>query len=308
MASPAWPLPTGPQVAVGAASFNQIGNNLTIANTPGAIIDWNAFFIGAAESVRFQQQHSLSSVLNRVTGGDASRILGELSSNGRVWLINPNGILFGPRSRVDVNGLIASTLNVSNADFLAGRMNFVAGNQAGKLDNAGTLNAANNIYLIAPDIENSGIIRSAQGEVLLAAGREVSLVDAAHPDIQVVVSAPDDKAVNLGELVAGKISVFGALVQHKGKANADRVEVDDHGRIVFRASGDTLIEGGTATATHANGQGGRIEVLGNSVAVTGEALIDASGTTGGGTILVGGDFQGKNPDIPNSTITYFGPD
>lgn len=301
-------LPTAPQVAAGAATFNQTGNQLTIGNTPGTIINWNAFSIDALESVRFDQQHSLSAVLNRVTGGDVSRILGELSSNGRVFLINPNGILFGAGSRVDVHGLIASTLDLADQDFLVGKLDFRAGSVTGGIKNTGRLEAgAGNIYLIAPDIENSGIVRAPNGAVLLAAGRQVSLVDAAHPDIQVIVSAPEDRAANLGELVAGRISVFGALIHNRGTASADRVEVDDHGRIVFRASGDTIVDGGRLSATHVNGQGGQIEVLGNRVAVAGDALIDASGASGGGTILVGGDYQGKNPAVPNAEATFFGP-
>ncbi|GAB1392084.1 hypothetical protein MASR1M60_02470 [Rhodocyclaceae bacterium] len=306
--TPAWALPTGAQVAAGAAKFNQAGNSLVVTNTPGAIINWQSFSIGALESVRFQQQSSLSSVLNRVTGSASSAIHGALRSNGRVFLVNPNGILFGPNSKVDVNGLIASSLDISNEDFRKGRLNFLADAQAGSVKNAGTLDAAQNIYLVGPDIENSGIIRSAQGEVLLAAGRQVTLVDGAHPDIQVVVSAPADQAVNLGDIVAGKISVFGSLVQQRGRMNADRAEVDEHGRIVFRASGDTLLDGGSVSARNSQGEGGRIEVLGNRVAVTGNATLDASGAKGGGTILVGGDYQGKNPAIPNAQITYFGPD
>jgi filamentous hemagglutinin family protein len=324
-------LPTGPQVVAGSATIQQSGNVLTIANTPGAIIHWDAFSIGAGEAVRFQQQNSLSAVLNRVTGREASQILGELTSNGRVWLINPNGILFSPGSRVDVQGLIASTLNASDADFLAGRMNF-SGESTAPLKNAGLLQAAERIYLVGTDIENSGIIR-AGGEVLLAAGRQVTLVDAAHPEIQVVVSAPSDKAVNLGEIIAGKIGLFGALVQQKGVARADTAAVDEQGRIVFRASrrldveagsttsangvtggtvtlqttaGDTYVRG-TVTARGEAGAGGTVQVLGERVAVMDGAVIDASGATGG-RVLVGGDYQGKNPDVQRSTVTYFGPD
>jgi filamentous hemagglutinin family protein len=334
-APPVWALPTGAQVAAGAASFNQIGNSLTVANTPGAIINWNAFSIGALEAVRFDQQNSLSAVLNRVTGGSASAIHGALSSNGRVFLINPNGILFGAGSRIDVNGLIASTLNISDQDFRAGRLNFTAGETAGALHNAGTLQSSpgGNIYLIAPDIENSGIVRAPGGEVLLAAGRQVSLVDGAHPDIQVVVSAPSDKAVNLGAIAAGKVSVFGALLAQRGTVSADTVETDSAGRIVFRASkqldvgtgsrttangatggtvvlqsaGDTYVSG-TVEATGSRGQGGTIAALGERVAVMDQAALDASGETGGGRVMVGGDYQGRNPEVQNAAITYFGPD
>ena len=98
----AFALPTGPQVVVGSAAFSQQTGVLTVTNTPGTIINWRGFSIGASEAARFIQQGPTSSVLNRVIGSEASAILGALQSNGRVWLVNPNGILFGPSSRVDV--------------------------------------------------------------------------------------------------------------------------------------------------------------------------------------------------------------
>ena len=327
-------LPSAPHVLAGAAGFSQAGSALTVTNAPGTIIQWQSFSIGALERVRFAQENSLSAVLNRVAGPDASRILGELTSNGRVWLVNPNGILFGAGSRIDVNGLVAATLDVSDSDFRAGRMNFATGATAGSIRNAGDLRAAGDgIYLIAPDIENSGIVRAPNGEVLLAAGRQVSLVEAGHPDIQVVVSAPEDRAVNLGTLAAGHVSVFGSLVRHEGGVSADRVEVDARGRIVFRATqhldiaagsrttangpsggevalqsaGDSLVAG-TIEATGDRGNGGSVRVLGERVALMDQARIDASGASGGGTILVGGDYQGKNPEIQNARSTYLGPD
>jgi filamentous hemagglutinin family protein len=119
--------PTLPQVVNGQASFNQQGNVFSITNTPGTIINWQSFNIGAGEITRFIQQSSDSAVLNRIVGQDPTKILGALQSNGKVFLINPNGILFGQGSRVDVNGLVASTLNLSDADFLAGKKNFQAG-------------------------------------------------------------------------------------------------------------------------------------------------------------------------------------
>lgn len=213
-AASAWALPTGPQVVAGAASFSQSGNTLNIANIPGTIINWQSFSVAPLETTRFLQQTNLSAILNRVTGPEASQILGALQSNGRVYLINPNGIAFGPGARVDTQGLIASTLNISDKDFLAGKLNFEAGAVAGSIRNDGLLQTPKGgaIYLMAPDIENAGIIRSPQGEVILAAGGKVQLVEAGHPDIQVVVSAPENKAVNLGQIVteAGRTNLFGS--------------------------------------------------------------------------------------------------
>ena len=116
--------PQLPQVVHGQATFQQAGKALTVTNSPGAIINWQQFNIDRGELTRFVQQNAASQVLNRVVGVDPSRILGTLQSNGRVFLVNPNGIVFGPGSQVDVAGLVASTLRLSNADFLNNRLRF----------------------------------------------------------------------------------------------------------------------------------------------------------------------------------------
>nr|WP_170228209.1 filamentous hemagglutinin N-terminal domain-containing protein [Denitratisoma oestradiolicum] len=273
--APAWSMPSGPQVVAGSASFSQSGNTLSITNVPGTIINWQSFSVSPLETTRFLQQNNLSAILNRVTGPDASQILGALQSNGRVYLINPNGIAFGPGARVDTQGLIASTLNISDKDFLAGKLNFEAGAVAGGIRNEGVLQTprGGSIYLVASDIENAGIIHSPGGEVILAAGGSVQLVEAGHPDIQVVVSAPENKAVNLGQIVteAGRTSLFGAVLQQKGRVSADAVETDEFGRIVFRASKRLELDSGSSTSADGLNRGGEVIMQG------GDALI-AKGT------------------------------
>jgi filamentous hemagglutinin family protein len=304
--------PVGPQVVNGQASFVNQGNTLSVTNSPGAIINWQSFSINQGEVTRFIQQNSASAVLNRITGQDPSQILGALQSNGRVFLINPNGILFGQGAQIDVNGLVASTLNLSNEDFLAGRMNFNAGANAGDLKNQGSITtpSGGRVYLIAPNVENSGIITSPQGEVLLAAGRSVQLVDSADPDLHVVVSAPDDRALNLGSVIVqgGKAGIYGALINQRGIVSADSAVVGENGKIVFKASRDTLLEAGSRTSATGAGQGGEIHVLGQRVALSGDANVDASGVAGGGTVLIGGDYQGGNAALPNAQQTYVGAD
>ncbi|HXC39772.1 MAG TPA: filamentous hemagglutinin N-terminal domain-containing protein [Burkholderiales bacterium] len=117
--------PMGASVASGVAGFNNQGSTLIVTNSPGAVINWQSFSIGAGETTRFAQQSAASSVLNRVIGADPSVILGTLSSNGRVFLINQSGILMGAGAKIDTAGFVASTLNLSNEDFAAGRLNFV---------------------------------------------------------------------------------------------------------------------------------------------------------------------------------------
>ncbi|RJG01220.1 filamentous hemagglutinin N-terminal domain-containing protein [Noviherbaspirillum sedimenti] len=304
--------PFGAQVVNGQVSIASQGNVLTVTNSPGAIINWQSFSIGAGELTKFVQQGASSTVLNRIVGQDPSQILGALQSNGRVLLINPNGILFGHGAQVNVGGLVASTLNISNDDFLAGRMKFQAGDKAANLQNQGNITSAagGQIYLIAPNVENSGILTSPKGEVVLAAGRSVHLVDGANPDLHVVVSAPDNQAINLGQVVAdsGKVGIYGALIRQRGLVSANSAVVGENGKIVFKASKDALLEAGSQTTATGAGVGGTVHVLGERVGLTGNASIDASGQTGGGTVLVGGDYQGKNAALTNAVQTVLGRD
>jgi filamentous hemagglutinin family protein len=275
--------PTGPSVAAGSASFSTVGSALTVTNSPNAIINWRGFSIGAGEATRFQQQSASSAVLNRVVGQDPSAILGTLWSNGKVFLINPNGILFGQGSRVDVGGLVASTLNITDGDFLGGRLNFQAGSVANSIVNQGELRSATggHIYLVAPDVTNSGLISSPKGEVVLAAGKTVSLVDIGTPNLKVEVSASESEARNLGQIVAdsGRIGVYAGLINQQGTVRADSVTRDATGKIVFRAS-DTATLGPESVISASGAGGGEIYVLArNAVKVAGR--LDASAPNGG---------------------------
>ncbi|MBY0237730.1 MAG: filamentous hemagglutinin N-terminal domain-containing protein, partial [Burkholderiaceae bacterium] len=302
--------PLAPQVIAGQALFNQQGNVFTITNTPNTIINWQAFSINPNEVTRFIQQSGDSRVLNRITGQDPSRILGALQSNGQVYLVNPNGVLFGKDARVDVNGLVASSLALSDSDFLAGKKYFNggSGNAGGKVVNQGAIVTPNggHVYLIASDVENSGVITSPQGEIVLAAGHTVQLADSHDPQVHVVVSAPANQALNLGQVLAsgGRVGIYGALVNQRGVVNANSAVRTESGKIVLKASGTTLLEQGSVTsATNSAGKGGEIQLLGQNVALNGDAQADASGVTGG-TVLVGGDYQGRNPAVPTARQAF----
>ena len=282
---PAHALPTAPQVINGTANISTSGSAMTITNSANAIINWQGFSIGQNESARFIQLSALSAVLNRVTGGDPSKILGALQSNGKVLLINQNGILFGPNSRIEVNGLVASTLDITNQDFLAGRMKFSAGPVAGKVENQGTITTPGGglVYLIAQDITNSGVITAPNGDIMLAAGKEVMLVDSRSPEIAIVVSAPEHQAINLGTLVAdaGRIGVYGGIVKQKGIISANSA-VMEGGKIFLKAT--KSIELADSSVISADG------TKGGQISVKTEDDVKLSGTlTAWGTISAQGD-------------------
>jgi len=284
--------PLAPNVVAGQASFSQQGKTYTITSVPNTIINWQGFSLATDEIAKFVQQSADSRVLNRITGQDPSVILGAIQSNGKVFLINPNGVLFGAGAQVDVNGLVASSLAISNSDFLAGKNNFSGSPDAGKVSNAGTIRtpAGGQVFLIAPSVENRGIISTENGQVVLAAGHSVQLFEAADPNLQVVVSAASDQALNLGQIVAqgGRIGVYGALVNQRGRISADSAVRGANGKIVLKSSGTTLLEAGSSTSASGSNLniGGDIVLLGPQVGLTGNAVVDASGAAGGGTVLV----------------------
>ncbi|WP_241522975.1 filamentous hemagglutinin N-terminal domain-containing protein [Herminiimonas fonticola] len=306
--SAAYAAPINPTVVNGQVTFSQDGNVFSITNSPNAIINWGSFSISQGEVVRFLQQSSNSSVLNRITGQDPSRIMGALQSNGRVYLINPNGIVFGAGAQVNVNGLIASTLDIANADFLAGKNKFFSGVTAGSVVNEGeiTTPSGGKVFLIAPDVTNSGIITSPQGEVVLAAGHSVQLADSSNPAMHVVLSAPTNSAINIGQVIAqgGKIGIYGAVVNQRGTLNANSAVVGENGKIILKSTRTTLLEAGSVTTATGAGSGGEVQVLGEQVGLMGNALVDVSGQSGGGTALIGGDYQGKNSAVMNAEQTF----
>lgn len=236
---PAFALPVAPVVVNGSASFSQSGNTLTVTNTPNAILNWGSFSIGQNELTRFVQQGSTSAVLNRVTSQNPSQILGQLQSNGRVFLINPNGIVFGQGARIDTAGLVASTLSLSDADFLAGKLRLTGTGSEGQVDNQGTIATANGgfVYLIAPNVENSGVIHAPNGDVLLAAGQSVEIADGLNPALRVVLTAPEGSVVNLGQILAesGRVGLHGGLVSNAGTISASSA-VAEGGKIYLKAS------------------------------------------------------------------------
>jgi hypothetical protein len=198
--------------------------------------------------------------------------------------------------------------------------------------NAGTINAHSGgpVYLVAPTVENHGVITAPNGDIMLAAGKSVELVSAASPNLRVQVQAGGD-ALNVGQLIAesGRVGLYGAAIRNAGTVSADSASVNAAGNVVLKASRDvtlasasvvsasgakggtveiqaeqgTLLVEGRVDAKSATGQGGDVKLLGERVAVLEGGRVDASGAGGGGTVLVGGDFQGRNAAVQNAQYT-----
>ncbi len=283
--------PVGGSVVNGAASFQTSANTLTVTNTPGTIINWQSFGIAANEVTRFVQQSASSAVLNRVTGGDPSAILGQLQSNGQVYLVNPNGIVFGQNAVIDTAGLIASTLNLSNQDFLANRLKFEDLANNAEILNQGFIHTSNDgeVVLVAPTIKNEGVIDVEQGKLVLAAGQSVTISSLNYDNIEFEVQAPDNAVVNLGELMSdgGSIGVFAGSISNRGAINANAITVNDAGNIVLVANDVMLEQDSVVSASAANGQGGVVAIRANSNdsarpgTLLHNGVIEANGLNGG---------------------------
>ncbi|MYN04448.1 filamentous hemagglutinin N-terminal domain-containing protein [Pseudoduganella sp. DS3] len=283
-------LPTGMQLVAGQAGVSVQGNKMTISQaTQQAIMNWQGFDIGANAQVRFNQPNASAVALNRVVGGEATTILGKLSSNGKVFLVNPQGVLFGAGAQVDVGGLVASSLGLSDQSFLSGSYAFRAEGAAGAVRNEGAIRAPGGVVaLLAPTVVNSGSISAQGGSVALAAGRAVGLDFRGDGLITVRVEqgALDALAENQGLLQADNGQVLltaraaealaRSTVNNSGVVQA-RGLVADGGSI--RLVGDGQVYAGTLDASAAKGHGGSVAIEGGRVALDG--TLRADGLRGG---------------------------
>lgn len=261
--------PTGGVVTNGGANIVQAGNNTTITQTSSnVVINWQSFSIGADQSVQFFQPGTSSVALNRVLGADPSVILGSLTSNGTVFILNPNGVLFGENSSVSVGGLVATTMNINDADFMSGNYVFTgAGN--GSVINRGNINARDGGYvaLMGRTVGNDGVISARLGNVVLAGAEAVTLDVAGDGLLNVSVS---QGAVN-------------ALVQNGGMIRADGGQV----LMTAQAAGDLLNTAvnntGVIQAQTIENRNGTILLLGDmlSGSVNVSGVLDASAPNGG---------------------------
>jgi len=333
--SPALANPEGGVVSGGQATINTGIDRLDIHQTSDrAVIDWRSFNIGANEITQFHQPSSSALALNRINDMNPSQIMGQLIANGNVVLINPNGVFFGAGSKVDVAGLVASTANISNADAMAGPLNFnQPGEASAKIINHGTITAkeAGLVGFVAPNVENHGIIEAKLGKVTLASGDIFTLDMAGDDFIKVAVSdnLPAQTVTNTGTIkadggtvlltaAAGR-DVVNSVITHSGVIEANSYQ-NKNGKITLFAEGSnavadnvaankgkkqgksTVVVTGTLSATNADGTGGEINVLADQIAVLDNALINVSGKTGGGYITIGGDLHGAG-DTPTSLAT-----
>jgi filamentous hemagglutinin family protein len=327
--------PLGGQVVGGSASISGQGTSQVTVNqgSQRAIINWNTFNIGAGEKTQFVQPGIDAIALNRVTGPAApSTILGTIEANGRVFLVNRDGILFGSSAVINTSGFLATTHDIKDTDFMAGRDNFtIPGNPSASIVNLGTITANNAgiAALVAPGVRNSGTITAELGKVALASNNGFTLDF--YGDKLITMQVDGVVANQVKDVATGQ--TLDALVKNEGptaklSANGGRVEltaaaarhvvdavINNKGVIeansVGTRNGKIVLGAATASTKGAVADVQKVKVSGTlsaagkksgekggKIQVTGEeialrgAKLDASGAAGGGTVLVGGDVGG----------------
>ncbi|PWR22321.1 beta strand repeat-containing protein [Zavarzinia compransoris] len=307
--------PTGGTVTQGGATISTAPGTVTVEQTTDrAVIEWRDFSIGEGETTRFLQPGSGSVALNRVTGDNPSAILGTLTANGNVFLINRSGILVGAGATVDVGGLVATTSDIDDGAFMAGgglfdRPGGIAG--AGVI-NDGTITVADHglAALVGPTVANNGTIAARLGTVALGSAETFTVDLAGDGLISFDTGQPVARAGGAPQVAnSGTIAADGGTVLLTAGQAASVVDkaIDMTGVITARSvgvdNGVIVLSGGEGTAsvsglidgsgTTGGTTGGTVEVTGAQVRIESGATIDVSGTEGGGTARIGGGLKGQ---------------
>jgi filamentous hemagglutinin family protein len=301
--------PQGEHVVSGDVSFSRDGALTQIEASHNSIIEYQSFDIQQHETVQFIQPSAQARVLNRVLGVDPSQIHGALLANGQVYILNQAGIYFGGTAVVDVGGLYAVAGALTNADFLAHIDSFTE--LTGSVENWGEIRAEV-AGLIGQYVANHGTIVAPEGLVAMVAGDEVVIGQlGGNITIKVDTGAPlaDVPAVantglidaHQGRVILAAGDIYSLAVRHPGLTRARDITVAGGDGGVVEVSG-TL----DASDTSPGANGGSVKVLGDKVGLFDEARIDVSGDTGGGEVLIGGDYKGQG-EVRNASRTYVAP-
>ncbi|MBI1274531.1 filamentous hemagglutinin N-terminal domain-containing protein [bacterium] len=318
---PALALPQGGNVAAGSATIDAQANQLNIHQQSNrAVIDWRAFDVRSYEAVRFHQPGRDSLTVNRVNSARGSFIDGQLTANGRLVILNQNGVMFGPNARVDASGIVASTSRVTTQEAMNGGHYTAGNNPNARVVNQGRITARNAglVGLVAPQVENSGVIEAQLGRVQLASGNKFTLDMAGDGLLNVAMEGNAVKQLvkNQGTIAAdgGSIALTAAqarnqvdrLILNQGVVQANRVQRRG-GEIILSAggAGGRIVQSGKVRTRGATLQdkGGTIRVLAEDIELSSGSSLDATGPAGGGVIHVGGGKQGRGEPFNAKKLT-----
>ncbi|AOV97091.1 hypothetical protein A9798_09020 [Edwardsiella hoshinae] len=306
-------LPTGGQIVAGQGTIQRSGSQLTVnQRTPGMVATWHSFDIGASQTVQFVQPNSQAIALNRVTGGRESQILGALTANGQVMLVNPAGVMLGHGAKVNTAGMVASTKHISTADFMAGRYTFSGGSQPGaQIVNQGSLAATPGGYivLVGDRVRNEGRMSAPGGKVLLAAADKVTLqldnagLAAVSVDGRVVNALVENRGLisaDNGQVyltARGQAMLLDTVVNNSGTVEAKGLSARGGELVLDGGDSGVVRQSGELLADSDTGRGGTITLEGQHIQLAHGSRTSATGRTGGGEVYVGGGWQGKDSRI-----------
>ncbi|EJB3895834.1 filamentous hemagglutinin N-terminal domain-containing protein [Salmonella enterica] len=310
-------LPAGGQIVGGQGSISTSGNQMTIhQQTQNMATNWHSFDIGKNSTVQFVQPDSSSVALNRVTGTSGSQIMGTLKANGQVFILNPNGVLFGKDARVNVAGLVASTKNINTADFMKGKYTLSGeGNPGAQVINQGSLTTSKGGYIMLAGerVSNRGSITTPSGKTVLAAGKTVTLQldNGGLTSVSVDGSVVNALVENQGLISAASGQVFltakgqdmllNTVVNNSGSIEAKGLE-SRGGEIVLNGGASGVVsQSGQLLADSHTGRGGKIILEGQNIHLAAGSRASATGKTGGGEVFTGGGWQGKDSHIKNAS-------
>ena len=312
--------PSGSKVISGNVSIAANNKDLFINASDKSIIHWQDFSIKAGEITKFVQPSTKATVLNRVVGNNFSKIMGKLESNGHVFLINPSGIIVKKDAIIDTAAFTASTLNLSDEDFLRNTHLLFEGLSESAIVNFGTINAWDgDVTLLGYKIENYGDINSPKGTIALGMGQNILLRPKKEEKILIKPSlASEGEEENFGLLNEGKISAlqvelkadgnpYSYAIKHKGNIHSYGIE-KRNGKVLILAEEGRVETSGEIISKNENGTGGQVRIFAKEVGLVDQAKIDVSADKGEGIVLIGGDYKGKNPNIYNAKVLYVSPD
>ncbi|MBY0581779.1 MAG: filamentous hemagglutinin N-terminal domain-containing protein, partial [Sphingomonas sp.] len=294
--------PAGGTVVAGQATIGSAeAGRLTITQTSAkAAINWESFSVGPGGKVEIAQPTAQSILLNRVTGAAPSTIAGNLTANGHVYLINPNGILITKTGTISAAGLVASTLDITPDALFAADRQIIAGAAGSSIVNDGQIRIAQGGYaaLIGGTVRNTGLIAAPMGHVSLAAGATATIDFSGDGFLQVAV--PDDGIETVGMLDHGMVAFRPGVAMAAARRVVNLSAANQ--AVSVTGSDGSVVLSGTVDVASASGLGGDVTVTGRDIALV-DATIDASGALGGGRIRIGGDWQGQG-DLPRAdTLT-----
>lgn len=292
--------PQGEQVIAGSAVFDRtVSGTLKVTTASDkTIINYDSFSIAANETTRFDQPGVSSAILNRVVGIDPSSIMGTLSSNGKIFLVNPNGILFGTGSKLDAPAVIASTLDINNDDFLSGRYVFLQNGKGGSILNQGRIAAQPGGYiaLLSRSVDNRGVVIADLGTVALASGEKITLSLDSNNFMAVTI----DEAVQK-EVLGLDNSIVKSAVDNSGTIQADGGRVILTSKALNRVFDQAVNNTGVVRAVTVADHGGVVEFLAPDGNIKTSGVLESSALIErGNTFSVGGTFHPGRADVQNA--------